>query len=77
MTLTGGALLLAATQPLLGLLLLAKLSSWTGLPAERFEMWFVAALLALSPALLLAPLGLGLALLVQFGLLWLLAVLPF
>ena len=75
--LAGSALLLAATQPLLGLLLLARLSSWTGLPAERFEMWFVAALLALSPALLLAPLGLGLALLVQFGLLWLLAVLPF
>ena len=74
---TGSALLLAATQPLLGLLLLAKFSSWTGLPAERFEMWFVAALLALSPALLLAPLGLGLALLTQLGLLWLLAVLPF
>ena len=76
-TLAGGALLLAATQPLLGALLLVKLSSLTGLPHQRFEAWLVAALLALTPGLLLAPLGVGLAVFVQLGLLWGLIVLPF
>ena len=76
-TLTGGAFVIAATQPLLGALLLVKLSSLTGLPHERFEAWFVAALLALTPGLLLAPLGVGLAVFVQLGLLWGLIVLPF
>ncbi len=75
--LTGSALVIAVTQPLLGLLLLAKLSSWTGLPSERAEAWFVAALLALTPGLLLEPLGAGVAVFIQLSLLWGLAVLPF
>lgn len=50
----------AVTLLPLVLVLLEKLSMWVNLSPQRFEAWFVVAVLSLSPALLLTALGLGL-----------------
>ena len=65
------------TFPLLAFVALEKYAAGLGATPERFEVWFVATLLALSPLFILSVVGFAwLALPVQLGLALLLLELP-